>query len=192
VDREFLVSWQDWYPDSPPLGFALRETYPELWLRIHSLPDGKRYPESDADRAELYRRQNTAASEVLGADANCMLVLFAACDSHPANLRRTAGLENLPGELRRLGQLEQRWQDDFFVDQMCFFGAESRWKPGLFDAFIESVADDGARGLFVETGLGRVYAPYYGGADLFFATEFERDAAAAKFANWRSDRVDRS
>ena len=190
MDREFLAHWQAWYPDSPPLGFLLREIYSDLWLRIHSLPQGKRYVATDAERLELRRRHNAVASEVLGDQADCAVVLFAQCDSNPTVLSRTAGLEGLTGTFRRLGQLERRWQDDYFVDQMCFWGIGSRWRAGVFDSFIESVAEDQARGLLVETGLGRVYAPYDGGADLFFATEMERDAAAVRFKDWRSERPD--
>ena len=51
MDREFLAHWKAWYPDSPPLAFALREIYPDLWLRIHSLPQGKRYAETDSEQA---------------------------------------------------------------------------------------------------------------------------------------------
>ena len=77
LDGEFFSLWKDWYPDAPPLGFVLREMYPDLWLRIPGLPRGKRYAETDDERAELNRRHNAAATEVLRHNADCTLVLFA-------------------------------------------------------------------------------------------------------------------
>lgn len=39
-----------------PVAHLMREHFPECWLRIHSLPGSKRYPESDAEREIVFER----------------------------------------------------------------------------------------------------------------------------------------
>ena len=44
------------FVDTYPVSFLMREAHPECWFRIHSLPEGKRYPESDAEWETLLAR----------------------------------------------------------------------------------------------------------------------------------------
>ena len=48
---------------NPPISHWMRDS--PGWLRIHSLPGSKRYPESDAEYAEMVRRHNAVAQAVL-------------------------------------------------------------------------------------------------------------------------------
>ena len=57
----------------PPLGYRLRLSYPDRWIRIYSLPEGKRYAETDEEREILLERQNAVASFVLGGGAACLV-----------------------------------------------------------------------------------------------------------------------
>ena len=77
--------WAEHYPSIPPLGYRLREALPERWLRVHDLPDGKRYATDDAEAAEILRRMNAVATSVLGEDAPCWLVV-APCELGVAKL----------------------------------------------------------------------------------------------------------
>ncbi|MDB4915783.1 MAG: hypothetical protein JWM95_3427, partial [Gemmatimonadetes bacterium] len=79
ADSTVLARWPEWYPDAPPVGFLLREAYPDRWLRIHSLPEAKRYPTSGFDYAELLRRHNSVAADVLGLDTPCAILLVHTC-----------------------------------------------------------------------------------------------------------------
>jgi hypothetical protein len=63
---EFQVRWQQWYPGTVPLGHRMRVSHSPRWLRIHSLPDGKRYAESASEEAALLAAHNRAADLVLG------------------------------------------------------------------------------------------------------------------------------
>jgi hypothetical protein len=171
-----------------PIGFLIGEAYNNRWLRIHSLPQSKRYPESGWEYAELLRRHNAVASDVLGVGAPCAVLIYSGCnDRWSDNLGSVSGLGE--GPLPRIAPLppelhEER--DGIFEVPMCFFGGATRWQPGWFDAFISATADDKVRGLLVELRRGQVYAPYDGGADLFFATKVERDAARQRYAAWLS------
>ena len=54
----------------------------------------------------------------------------------------------------------------------------------------EAVADNRVSGLFAALETGSVYAPYDGGADLFFPTGWERDLARERYDGWLSSRPD--
>ena len=185
---EILARWPEWYPDAPPVGFLLREAYPERWLRIYSLAEAKRYPTSGFDYAELLRRHNAVADDVIGAGEPCAIVLVHACEGRGAQaVGRTAGLT--ASGLPRLARLPLELSDKergVFDAPMCIFGMQATWSHGGFDRFITEIAEDRNHGLIVSLESGRVYAPYDGGADLFYLTEDERDRARDRFRAWAS------
>jgi len=66
--------WNEQFPDSPPVGFMLRQAYPQRWLRIHSLPESKRFAETKEEYTELLLRHNIVATETLGEGSRCYLI----------------------------------------------------------------------------------------------------------------------
>ncbi|MEY4580808.1 MAG: hypothetical protein RL701_5511, partial [Pseudomonadota bacterium] len=56
------------------MGEFLRVTYADRWLRIHNLLGGKRLATRDSEQAELLRRNNVAASAVLGDGSDCVAI----------------------------------------------------------------------------------------------------------------------
>ena len=186
---DFSARWDGWYEDAPPLAFLMRPAYPERWLRIYSLPQGKRYPTGGFEYAELLRRHKAVAREVIGEGWACALLLLEVCRIMPNDLSVAAGLQT---ELQRLELPPELWEDDegCFVEPMCLFGVGVVWNGDSFHGFMNAVADDKIEGLVVQLDSGRVYAPYDGGADLFFADAEERDAARVRFAEWISPRED--
>jgi hypothetical protein len=188
----FFDRWAEWFPDAPAVGFLLRDTYPDRGFRIHSLPSSRRYPASGWDHAELLRRHNAVATDMLGEGTTCAALLYAACDGrYASSLGPDSGLTN--AALPRIARLPAAlWDEDtgLFVEPVCLFGGATEWRAGAFNAFIGAVADDRVAGLLVSLATGAVYAPYDGGADLFFPTSWERDLARERYANWLSSRED--
>jgi len=189
----FLEKWSVWYPKVPPIGFLLRLEYPERWMRIHSLPDSRRYPTSETDQAELLMRHNTVACDLLREDETCALFVYNEAGSE--SWRDVEARIGLPGQgLHDLGLLPSwLWEDDErsqFDCPMTLRGAMVQWRSGAFNSFILAVANEEIRGLVVEYGTGQVYAPYDGGADLFFASETGRAFAQRRYSGWLSDRPD--
>jgi hypothetical protein len=192
INSEVLARWPLWYPDTPPIGFLLREAYPDRWLRIHSLPEAKRYPTSGFEYAELLRRHNVVADDVIGVGQPCAIFLVHTCEGRGAHaVGRAAGLTELG--LPRLAPLPLELSDEengIFDAPMCIFGLETAWARGGFDRFMTEVAQRRSRGLVVSKASGQVYAPYDGGADLFYLTEDSRDRARDRFRDWTSSRED--
>ncbi len=175
-----MTAWDHWaevHPLCPPLGDLLRKRMPQLWLRIHNLPE-KRYPETEREIAIALHRNNTVATALLGIGASCVAILteweraqdFASwpiADGAPEWLIDEATRESLSGATFRWRAL--------------------RWRPGIFDQEIQSVACDEVGGLAVfSPATGAVFCPYDGGADLFAPDAADAEVLRVMFKKWSS------
>jgi hypothetical protein len=150
--------WLNAYSTVQPTGWALRHAFPNRWLRIHSLTNSKRYPETDFDWAELRERHFHSSSLLLdGVDAGFLIVPWA-CASD--DVFRGLGLTPTRG-------LPEYQPDDDEPPTGPFHAVAFRWSFEAFLPILEAIADDATRALFVSTDALRIYAPYDGGADLF-------------------------
>jgi hypothetical protein len=187
LNSELLDEWQHWFGDVPPLGYLLRDVHPERWLRIHALPSAKRYATTALEYTEVLRRYNAGGDEILGDGAPIVFFLHTGCAS--LDLDRQAREAGLPFPLTPVTQILP--DETTTHDQpLCVSGARSQWRAGRFDQFLRAVADDKVDGLVFASATGQVFAPYDGGADLFFVSELARDLARPRFADWLSGRAD--
>ena len=161
-------AWQADFPDAPPVGHLVRHAHADRWLRIHSLPDSKRYPDTDADMGEILRRHTAVATDVLGNDA-CALVTGAYASA-------SDGDWSVP--------MHEADEAPFWLNLTV---RSVSWRPGAHDALLRAVAHgDAGPVLFYAPALGQAYAPYDGGADLFFRKASTQQAHARRYAAWRS------
>ena len=169
----------------PPLGHILRVEYPERWLRIHSLPDSKRYADTPIEYSTLLTRHNAAASAVLGIGGKCLLFVGRPeGDSQWQSERQT-----LPGTKETTFTLFQSVSDADEPAQtaMNFWCAPVRWHPERFDELLRAVADDEEEFIvFASLQSGEIYAPYDGGADLILSSSLRCDELKQKFEAWLS------
>lgn len=171
-EAECKVWWNTRFADSPPVGFMLRQTYPERWLRIHSLPGSKRYAETEAEYAEMSRRHNTVAGDVLSEGASCYLIHSSWVEPGDS---LTGWAFNLEGE-------EQALRCDV---------RETTWRRNYHDKLLREVADfRNANVIFASRDTERVYAPYDGGADLIFRNDQERNERKQVYEAWLSAHPD--
>lgn len=179
LSQPFPIAWCSSFGYSLPAAFLCREPLADRWLRIHSLPESKRYAETEFERNELLRRQNAVATYVLGEDTQCNL-LITRFDESP----EWSQSEELPLN----GRVPKHvWSAEYEGDQLQFFALPLVWKNNAFDELILAVADDRTGPVLVaDIQRRRIYAPYDGGADLFFSTPNEADVARAKFEGWPS------
>ncbi|MCX4586630.1 hypothetical protein [Streptomyces sp. NBC_01481] len=56
--------WQERRPSGPLIAHTFRSTYCDRWVRFHSLPESKRYPESEDEYAIVLDRYNTILDEL--------------------------------------------------------------------------------------------------------------------------------
>lgn len=192
LGADFWERWCVWFPDAPPVGFLLRDAYPDRWLRIHFLPGGKRQPTSGLEYAEAIRRINTICTRVLGENSPLALLLLVECDSKALeNAQNASGLSE--SHLQALGSLsESLWHSEngVFSVPMCVYGCASRWMPADFDILFGAAINDLIKPLLVEIAQGTVIAPYHGGVDAFFSSDVDRDLAKEQLSLWTSSRPD--
>lgn len=53
---DLLRLWEQRWPDCPPLAHELKSSYEDRWVRFHSLPESKRYAETEDEYEVLLGR----------------------------------------------------------------------------------------------------------------------------------------
>jgi hypothetical protein len=174
----------------PPVGHVLRSAISDRWLRVHSLPDSKRYAETDAEYDELLRRHNELALEVLGPDNRALLFLHAWGD--------VADFPSIFSEFGWAAQLELNdatpaVHPSSEVDDpnLLVAGFSIHWSPQAWDSLLRDVADDRLPSIvLLNPATSEAYAPYDGGADLFLADPQRVETLSTRWAAWLSKHPD--
>ncbi|MGV9270320.1 DUF3885 domain-containing protein [Kitasatospora sp. NPDC003701] len=175
--------WRSRWPAAPPIGHLVGDPYGEVWVRFHSLPESKRYPDDEGEYAVVLERYNTVLDE-----------LFAGQDVHLVTSAWTTG-PDLPRRRPRAGH----WQtllvtddpDPRFRTHQHLFVTRRTWRRGCLDRLLRAVADDAvADVLITDTLMRRVHHPYDGGADVLLTGPGERDRLRGRHADWLSRHPD--
>jgi hypothetical protein len=56
--------WDAAFPDCPPEAADLKYAFASRWVRIHSLPGSKRYPETEAERQQVLGRYSEVLAQL--------------------------------------------------------------------------------------------------------------------------------
>ena len=187
TDDAFFAFWHARFGDCPPAGFLLLETFPERWVRIHSLPESQRYAETAREMSALLARHNAVASDLLGDGSPCVLVTKAEYTPRVGRAARGhvqfARLEVQPlivVTANNPADTGGGWTIPLVSTRIV-------WQPGVLDDILADVANALlAPFLIVSETTQRVYAPYDGGADLFLTSEVERNEYRGKYESWMS------
>lgn len=159
-----------------PIAHLMRQAFPEYWLRIHSLPESKRYPEDEAERQIVFERYSRFGSALLGEGSECLII-----KSHFNHSHRQADF--MP---------ELQWTAIHTVDESdeeawCSWVAHTVWDPVAFRPLLLAIADDSEQFVsFVSKVTGCIFSPYDGGADGFSLDATALHRLREEFASWRS------
>ena len=187
---EFNKYWDKNYPESNPIGHELKSVYPNRWLRIHSLPESKRYAESDDEYQIILNRQNKLISELIGENSE-MIIVSGQYEMKPTN--------NFSTELSEYGKFEkwrtielhkiypEEYEEDYFYD--VYFRQET-WERNSQNKLLKNIADDEFRAMFVCPKRNCIVAPYDGGMDIIVDSEKRRDELKKEYKEWLSERKD--
>lgn len=63
------------YPETPPINYLFKHHLKSRRLRIHSLPESKRYAETKEERAILLHRQNAIIDDLVGQNTEIKIVV---------------------------------------------------------------------------------------------------------------------
>ncbi len=188
---EFTALWRTRFPDSVPWSHAFKLDFPKRWVRLHSLPEAKRYPETTSEWNTVLSRQNACLSELLGENSSALLVtgMYQLGTGRGVHLVETEpAFQSYQFTVVDTVSLHAWRPKEFDEDQ--FFSpafAPVQFKAGAHDRLLRSIAEDRARAFFVSSDWTRVVAPYDGGVDCLLRDEAARQAFAQKFRQWLPD-----
>ncbi len=175
MKKEVVALWGRSFSSTPPLSFLLRQLYPKRWLRIHSLPEGKRYPESKKEEQELLKRHRQVLQYIFSSNDECIIILSGI--NVKKDYQICPDLADL--DFEKIDRWMSVWSNtlDYTeeIQEMEFYFAQSDYRtiPKIvLENIILSVADDRiANVLFWNLSNNRLYCPYDGGVDLFLENE---------------------
>ncbi|MBD9726074.1 hypothetical protein PV755_43395 [Streptomyces caniscabiei] len=156
-------------------------------MRFHSLPDSKRYPESEDEYAIVLDRYNTILDELFaGTDIFVVTMDWSTTQTGPAGCPTPR--QNLhPDGIRWWTESEQDDPDPEFHTHIRLYASRRPWNPGCLDGLLRAVADEALVEVFVaDMELRRIHHPYDGGADVILATPVERDRVRDEHTDWLS------
>ncbi|MFF5145856.1 hypothetical protein ACFY6U_40130 [Streptomyces sp. NPDC013157] len=176
--------WQRQFPEGPPVAHELRAAYSDRWVRFHSLPGSKRYPETEDEYAIVLHRYNTVLDELFaGTDVYVITVAWSWEPDGP----------ELPPERHEVHPEGIRWTTLAYDDDpdpelhsyTHLYADRRPWRPGTVDDILREVADDVLSGVIItDSGLTRIHHPYDGGADVIAAGPEERDRLRDAHRAW--------
>lgn len=184
--------WVSQYPETEPIPYLLRDVYRSRWVRFHSLPESKRYAESDSEHRTILDRHNQILQAL--ATPNETLAFTSTGYSETATaVRDHPNLNELDPSAEHWHTIAKHEIDsDFdYPSYWHIFMAKYNWVPSVFDSILRLVADDVvANTMILSTENHWVYHPYDGGADVILNTADRRDELKAQFASWLSSSSD--
>jgi len=167
-----------------PYAHWLRATCHERWVRLHSLPGSKRYPDIEAEYAVMLTRYLAELDE-LRAGADELWVVTSSYSSTARPVRRSAALVDLLPRPRLWRSFTEDSEDEEYRIWTHHYLSVVRHDADELPRLLRFVADEVVGGVMITVPAATwVHHPYDGGADLILPTTGERDRIAALFADW--------
>jgi hypothetical protein len=187
-----LTDWQRWFPNCDPIAHCLRVAFPDRWVRFHSLPGSKRYPEDEAEYATAFERHNRILGE-LARPGQTVVLLSTGYSQSPEPIRSQPEWQVLDPGAVSWWTVAMHETDADFADPSYWhvFASTREWRPRVFDPLVRLVADDVLRNVMVVAPDCRwLLHPYAGGMDVIAESQTARDRFKAGYAGWLSARPD--
>ncbi len=173
--KSFQNFWTKNYPETQPINYLFKTVYSDRWLRIHNLPESKRYADSEEEYNIIFDRQNQIISDLVPHNSSLNVVINY-IDIHNS-LFKTYDLINLGTYIDR--EAETVFQSFLFTVS---------WEAHAFNHILKQIANDELRAFFVNENY--LISPYDGGIDIIFLDSTNRDFYKNKYQAWLSDRAD--
>ena len=171
---DFRQAWDKVFGAILPVGYVLREACGDRWARFHSLPDAKRFSQTNGEDRLVLGRANQLACDMFGTKNSVWLCVLGT--GSYAREQRLPVAFSAPLDAQ---------SDDAFV--MPFHACVVDWKSGAFDDLFLAIAEDRERALFFDPDCGRVMAPYDGGFDLIWEDVAQMVASKQTHIDWLPD-----
>ena len=176
--------WSSFANDCAPEADELKNVLKERWVRFHSLPESKRYPENEQEFIEIFSRHNTVLTEIFGLPIDLFIVL-----PEYSGKREPTRPENI---LLGLYPKTDYWKtiDQSDEDEEYFthlHAAKIHYTGSELDDLLRLVAEEKVGSVLIFTDDGKaIFHPYDGGADIIMSNADARDSLKQKHVDWLS------
>ena len=148
----------------------------QRWIRLHSLPASKQYAETDGERAEILKRHKMALADLLEPQGNHNVIVIG--QDYDWN-------DSGAFSFRRLMPTSWPWRAVRpEVDGSTYYAWVVEKQLSDLDDLLIAIAEGDARAIITNLSLDWMYVPYDGGMDITLPSRRERDAIAARYADW--------
>ncbi|HEU4790285.1 MAG TPA: hypothetical protein VFS71_11415 [Flavobacterium sp.] len=191
--EEFKTFWTLTYPDTIPISYLFKNDYSQKWFRIHSLPESKRYPESENEWGILLERQNQIITDLFGENEKILLVTGEYNWGERTTFITDEEEVFKPYKFLRLDNIDmfEYNSDDYDKGEIyrpAF--AEIIWNLNHYNKLLREIAINNVSAFFVSIVKNIIVVPYDGGIDFIFKDSETRDFYKEKYKDWLSERED--
>jgi hypothetical protein len=167
--------WNTALNGSTPIAYELKNEFTERWGRFHSLPEAKRYSDSELEYQVIFSRHNQLLSQLCSTDNTVyMIAPEYSCLSKPRELGdELEGIFDNPNYWQTipLHEPDENNRKGFYWH---LYFEKINWLPDSVDGLFRLVTDEKAFNvMIVSPSLGWIFHPYDGGADLILKSNQE-------------------
>ena len=173
AQQRFLDDWNRHYPETPPISYLFKSQLPKRWVRVHSLPAAKRYPDNRAEWDVLLMRQNAVIDYLV--PQNTPITWVWNWLERDCPIFKSFDLTRL-GIFRHDESAFESWQ------------MKDHWGSRLSNPFLMMIAKEQMRAFIIAPDC--LIAPYDGGVDVILQDSHTAIAFKQHFADWLSTRED--
>lgn len=182
------ATWSQRWPECLPVAHELKNHYPQRWVRFHSLPESRRYPRTEDEYATVLMRHRTVLGRLSGGSKFLVVTTEWSESEAPASPLSPRRAEVAPrAQHWRTFAEDAGMNPDEQIYMQLYVESLGLDSPEL-DPLLRAVADDElANVIMASPGLGWLYHPYDGGADVILPTHEQRDALRVEYRSWLSN-----
>jgi hypothetical protein len=173
----------------PPINYLFKIFYTDRWLRIHSLPDSKRYANTDEEWEILFNTQNTILEDIFTAGDDVILFSggynskdFFNNDNHLVDHVSLKAYNFIA-----LDEIDLHAKSQDYCEVNTFYTpyfTTIHFKDSSYNDVLKSIADDEMRAFFINPKSNTIFAPYDGGIDIIYKDAEARDFYKVKYNHY--------
>ena len=185
---KLLQDWSAAFPGVGPVAHLLKSAFPDPWVRFHSLPLSKRYPDTAAEYDIVLERHHAIIGSLAAPGTPVVLLTTEYSTSDVPGLYVWG---SPPAESADASWWRTVPPDDDAEGYMHVYAEQVVWHPGRFDPLVRRVADDEVANVMIcDPDCRWVVHPYDGGMDVVLSSAADRDRLRSRYAAWLSARPD--
>ncbi len=159
----------------------------DKWVRFHTLPESKRYADSEAELGIILARHRTLLSELHNTPNQLLVATSVWTTREEVPSVAQAGYPDLQLEhWKTIFDNPEEEDVEFHRFQHLFVG-ECLADAAVLAKLLDDIAEDRKRGaIIMPRDLKWLYFPYDGGADILFKSQAECDSLKMRHKDWLS------